>query len=174
MEINLPVLGFAAFSGTGKTTLLKKLIPQLSHTGLSVAVVKHAHHQFEIDIPGKDSYELRHAGAKQVLISSKRRFVEIKEVEQEKTLDQCLAQVDSSLCDLILVEGFKHASIKKIELHRPSLGLPLLYEQDKNIIALASDSQLDKVCPLPTLDLNNIEEIAEFIIRFMAKPVNEI
>lgn len=163
----LPILGFAAFSGTGKTSLLKKLIPALKQNNIRVAVIKHAHHDFEIDLPGKDSYELRHAGADQVLISSARRFVKITEVSQEMPLVQCLAQVSASESDIVLVEGYKMARINKIELHRPALGFPLLYPSDKHIIAVASDQLLTHQKDMPVLDLNNVAQIAEFIISNM-------
>ena len=164
MAEGLPTLGFAAFSGTGKTSLLKNLIPVLKQKNIRVAVIKHAHHDFEIDLPGKDSYELRHAGADQVLISSSKRFVKIMEVDTEASLQDCLSRVSTTDCDLVLVEGYKMATISKIELHRPSLSFPLLYPFDKHIIAVASDQALNQKNDLPILDLNNVEEIAEFII----------
>ncbi len=163
MSTSLPVLGFAAFSGTGKTTLLKKLIPVLKKKGLRIAVIKHAHHSFNIDLPGKDSYELRMAGADQVIVSSAKRFVKIIEQLKEKSLQECLSEVDIQSCDLILVEGYKRAQIKKIELHRPSLGFPLLCQTDENIIAVATHEQLPIEVDLPVLDLNDIEQIAVFI-----------
>ena len=168
------MIGFAAFSGTGKTSLLKKLIPVLKHKSIRVAVIKHAHHDFEIDLPGKDSYELRHAGADQVLISSSKRFVKILEVEQERSLEECLARVTTRQCDLVLVEGYKRATISKIELHRPSLGFPLLHQSDKHIIAIASDEKIDlsksnQEHDMPVLDLNNVEQIADFIISVRDK-----
>ncbi len=161
---DIPVLGFAAFSGTGKTTLLKRLIPALKNKDLKVAVIKHAHHDFDVDWPGKDSYELRAAGAEQVLISSARRFVKIVEQIEEKPLQQCIAEVDSVNCDLILVEGYKQAQIKKLELHRPGLGFPLLCQADSNIIAVAVDNELGVEIDIPVLDLNNINQIADFIV----------
>ena len=169
MVEGLPTLGFAAFSGTGKTSLLKKLIPILKQKNIRIAVIKHAHHDFEIDLPGKDSYELRHAGADQVLISSARRFVKITEVTQEMPLQQCLAHVSATESDLVLVEGYKMAKISKIELHRPCLGFPLLYPLDKHIIAVASDQELNSQDDIPVLDLNNVEEISEFIILNLDK-----
>ena len=179
MHKSLPIIGFAAFSGTGKTSLLKKLIPVLKQKNIRVAVIKHAHHDFEIDLPGKDSYELRHAGADQVLISSSKRFVKILEVENELSLQECLARVTTSECDLVLVEGYKMATINKIELHRPSLGFPLLHNSDKHIIAIASDEKLDpekstRNDELSILDLNNVEEIADFIISIKDKLTSSI
>ena len=167
MTDGLPILGFAAFSGTGKTSLLKKLIPALKNNNIRVAVIKHAHHDFEIDLPGKDSYELRHSGADQVIISSAKRFVKILEVRQELSLPECLASVSTRDYDLVLVEGYKMAKINKIELHRPILGFPLLYHKDENIIAVASDEKISKNDDMPVLDLNNVEEISKFIILNM-------
>lgn len=164
MTHSLPVLGFAAFSGTGKTSLLKNLIPALKNEGLAVAVIKHAHHGFEIDIPGKDSYELRLAGADQVIISSAKRFVKIEEVKHELSLHQCLSCVSVNDTDLVLVEGYKTAAISKIELHRPSLGFPLLYQVDRHIIAVASDDASIQIRSLPLLDLNDTVQIAKFVI----------
>ena len=166
---SIPVLGFAAFSGTGKTTLLKKLIPVLKEKGLKVAVVKHAHHDFQIDLPGKDSYELRTAGADQILISSANRFVKITEQIEEKSLEKCLEQIDIGNCDLILVEGYKRSRINKIELHRPSLGFPLLCLSDKNIIAVAADEEVVVETDLPILDLNNVAQIAQYVFSNMNK-----
>lgn len=164
---SLPTLGFAAFSGTGKTSLLIKLIPVLKQKNIRVSVVKHAHHDFEIDLPGKDSYELRRAGADQVIVSSARRFVKITEVATEMSLQECLSQLSPAEFDIVLVEGYKMARIKKIELHRPALGFPLLYPSDEHIIAVASDRHLNAVADLPVLDLNNTGEIADFILTRM-------
>lgn len=167
MTVTTPVLGFAAFSGTGKTTLLKKLIPLLKAKGLRIGMVKHAHHQFDIDKPGKDSYELRKAGAEQMLIASQRRWalmVETPEQQDDPNLDELLQQLDHSKLDLVLVEGFKHVPFAKIELHRPSLGKPLLFSEDDNIIAIATD-QLDTIkTDLPLLDINKPEKIVDFIL----------
>ena len=163
MTTSTPVLGFAAFSGTGKTTLLKRLIPVLRSSGLRLGVIKHAHHNFDIDIPGKDSYELRNAGADQVIISSKKRFVKISELHVEKTLQQCLKEIDVQMCDLVLVEGYKRSEITKIELHRPALGFPLLFKSDDSIVAIATDSDLQTESRLPVLNLNKVDQVAQFI-----------
>ena len=163
---SVPLIGFVAFSGTGKTTLLTQLIPLLKSRGVRLAVIKHSHHQFDIDIPGKDSYELRQAGAQQVMVASRRRWALMVETPQQTTdpqLEYLLPHLDSEALDLVLVEGFKHAAIRKIELHRPSLQQPLLYPGDANIIAIASDATLSVKPPLPVLDLNNPAAIAEFI-----------
>ncbi len=161
-----PLLGFCAFSGTGKTTLLTKLIPLMRERGLRLGVIKHAHHSFDVDQPGKDSYRLRHAGAEQMLIASRRRLAlmrELDDLRREPTLSDLLPYLDGAGLDLILVEGFKRAPLPKIELHRPSLGHPLMHPQDPNVIAVASDAPLTPTRPLPLLDLNRPEAILAFI-----------
>ena len=167
-----PILGFCAYSGTGKTTLLTTLLPALKARGIRVGIVKHAHHKFDTDHPGKDSYELRKAGAKQVLVSSSRRWAmvtELYENESEATLDELLARLDRAGLDLILVEGFKNEAFPKIELHRPKLGKPTLYQHDDNIIAFATDDTPPTGIAIPVLDLNNPERIHEFIRDFIGK-----
>ena len=169
IDFPTPILGFCAFSGTGKTTLLTKLIPQLAGKGLRIAVLKHAHHEFDIDHPEKDSYKLRHAGATQMLISSSRRWAlmhELTENEQELTLNELLKQIDHQQTDLVLVEGFKKEAFKKIELHRPNLGHPLMCTSDTNVIAVASDSTVSIPENLPQLDLNNPSKISDFICHY--------
>lgn len=163
-----PVLGFAAFSGVGKTTLLKRLIPLLSGQGVRIGMVKLSHHHFDIDIPGKDSYELRQAGAGQVLIASTQRWAMVTERMEpaEPVLDELLAHLDQGGLDLILVEGFRHKAFPKIELHRPSLGHPALYMSDPNILAVAADGPLPEPTNLPLLDLNDPAGIAGFIRRW--------
>ena len=162
------MIGFAAYSGTGKTTLLKQVIPLLTKKGLRLAIIKHSHHDFDIDQPGKDSYELHHAGSSQTLLTSKYRSALITESPdlKEPELNQEVLKLDLSTIDLVLVEGFRHEkSLTRIEIHRPSLGKPFLYPEEKNIIALASDEQLD--IKLPLLDINNPGEIADFIIDWI-------
>jgi molybdopterin-guanine dinucleotide biosynthesis protein MobB len=162
----VPIVGFAAHSGTGKTTLLVKLLALLGEQGLRVGVIKHAHHGFEIDRPGKDSYELRRAGAQQTLIGSRHRWVLIVETGdwEEPMLDEYVRHMDQDRLDLILVEGFKPSPIPKIELYRPALGKPLLFPGDPSIIAVATDGALPVPASLPVLDLNRPREIADFII----------
>ncbi|MDH5473569.1 MAG: molybdopterin-guanine dinucleotide biosynthesis protein B [Gammaproteobacteria bacterium] len=171
MTINYPkpVIGFAAYSGTGKTTLLTQLIPILRDKGLRVAVIKHAHHDFDIDQPGKDSYQLRKAGASPMLISSSRRMALMidKEDEKEPELAELIHYIHADTIDLILVEGFKHESIAKIELHRPATGKPLLFPDDDNIIAIAHDDIINSASPIPRLDINNPVEIADFLFTFI-------
>jgi molybdopterin-guanine dinucleotide biosynthesis protein MobB len=165
-----PVLGFSAYSGTGKTTLLKRLLPKLREAGVRVAVIKHAHHRFEIDRPHKDSYELRKAGAVQMLVASRRRMALVTELDRqgEPALQELLAALDPERFDLVLVEGFKREEFPKIELHRPSLGRPLLCLQDRHIIALASDEEIPK-CPgqITRLSINDMSRLTEFIIDFI-------
>jgi molybdenum cofactor guanylyltransferase/molybdopterin-guanine dinucleotide biosynthesis protein MobB len=162
----VPLLGFSAFSGTGKTTLLRQLLPVLKEQGLKVAVIKHAHHKFDIDKPGKDSYELRKAGAQQMLIASCNlmALMETQPAElDEPRLANLLPRLDKNNLDLILVEGFKHEAIPKIELHRPSLEKPLLHPDDTNIIAIASDEKLNLDSAIEQLDLNDVDALINFI-----------
>lgn len=165
INASLPLLGFAAFSGTGKTTLLEAMLPKLVEQGLRVAVIKHAHHNFDIDQEGKDSYRLRKAGASQMLISSRfRRALVTETPEVEAELPHLIKQLDQSVLDLILVEGFKAISFPKIELHREDIGKPWLYPDDSNIIAVASDSKPETT--LPTLDINDLDAITSFVVNY--------
>ncbi|MCW9047721.1 MAG: molybdopterin-guanine dinucleotide biosynthesis protein B [Gammaproteobacteria bacterium] len=164
-----PLLGFAAYSGTGKTTLLLKLIPELKKRGMRIAVIKHAHHNFEMDTPGKDSYELRKAGAVPMLIcSSVRTVISIEhDVEAEPTLQEILKHIPANTVDMVLVEGFKKWPFNKIELHRESTGKPLMYPGDSNIIAIAHDkTQAFQQTDLTQLNLNNIKSIADFVVQY--------
>lgn len=163
---NPPVLGIAAWSGTGKTTLLKNVLPLLRGQGLRVGMLKHAHHEFDIDHPGKDSYELRKAGAEQMLVASNRRWALMVEaaVADDVSLWDMLAQLRRDTLDIVLVEGFKHERFPKLELHRASVGKPLLFPDDDAIIAVASDIPL--ATALPQLNINNPAAIAAFILDF--------
>lgn len=171
MSINYPkpVIGFAAFSGTGKTTLLAQLIPVLRKNGLRVAVIKHAHHQFDIDQPGKDSYELRKAGASPMLISSSQRMALMIDYEEEKEpdLEELINYINPDNVDVILVEGFKHWNMPKIELHRPATDKPLIFPDDNNIVAIAHDGELSQQTELPRLDINKPDEVADFLFEFI-------
>ncbi|HHB13482.1 MAG TPA: molybdopterin-guanine dinucleotide biosynthesis protein B [Chromatiales bacterium] len=164
----VPVLGIAAYSGTGKTTLLRSVLPELRARGLRVGLVKHAHHKFEIDHPGKDSYRLRKAGANRVLVASAklRALVEETDLAGDPRLDDLLAGLPQDDLDLILVEGFKHERFPKIELHRPALGKPLLFPKDPCVIAVATDAPLPVTCTLPVLDLNAPGAVSAFILDF--------
>ncbi len=156
------VFGFAGYSGSGKTTLIEQLIPRLVLRGLRVSLIKHAHHLFDIDKPGKDSYRHREAGASEVLITSDQRWVLMHELrnEPEPSLDEQLRRF--SPCDLVLVEGYKHAPIPKLEVCRPRLGRPLLHPSDPGIVAVAADAPVET--RLPLLDLNRPDDIVDFII----------
>jgi molybdopterin-guanine dinucleotide biosynthesis protein B len=163
----IPIIGVAAYSGTGKTTLLTRLVPILKSSGLRVALVKHAHHVFEVDKSGKDSYELRKAGASPVMVASRHRWALIMETpgQEEPVLDDLLAHLNQSEADVILVEGFKHERFPKIELYRPILGKPLLYPGDPSVLAIAADAVLPEPPPIPVLDLNRPDQIADFILQ---------
>ncbi len=174
-DIDCPLLGFVAYSGTGKTTLLKKVIPILKAKGIRIGMIKHAHHDFDIDKPGKDSYELRKAGAEQMLVASSKRWALMVETpdQDEAQLDNLLKQLDSTKLDLILIEGFKHVDYPKIECHRPSQGQKLMCLEDKSVIALAIDEpqseKLQKMdVTIPQLDLNKPEQIVNFIIQYLS------
>lgn len=160
------ILGFAAYSGTGKTTLLSQLIPHLRAQGYQLAVIKHSHHQIELDTPGKDSYQLRMAGANPVVLATPNQqiLIQASEPNAEANLSDSLALLAGMTLDFILVEGFRDAPIAKIELHRPQLGKPLLYPSDPHIIAVASDVPLALPANLPGLDLNHVAEMVAFII----------
>ena len=168
MKTPIPMLGFSAFSGTGKTTLLRQIIPALGQRGLRVSVVKHAHHHFDLDFPGKDSYELRKAGAAQTVICTATRMATISEFDepsQEPELEQIIATLDSSRADLVLVEGYKDIRFPKIELHRTALGKPYLHPDDDTVIAIACDAPLPPETAIPILDINDVEAIADFIFE---------
>ncbi|MFA6312496.1 MAG: molybdopterin-guanine dinucleotide biosynthesis protein B [Sterolibacterium sp.] len=158
----MKIFGFAGYSGAGKTTLIEQLIPRFVMEGLRVSLIKHAHHDFDLDRPGKDSFRHREAGATEVFLVSRQRWVLMHELrgQPEPSLDEQLAHM--SPCDLVLVEGFKYTAIPKIEVHRQANGKPLIYPENSNIVALASDIRLES--PLPWIDLNDIDAIAAFIL----------
>jgi molybdopterin-guanine dinucleotide biosynthesis protein MobB len=166
LNFPLPVLGFVAWSGTGKTTLLERLIPELKNRDIRIAAIKHSHHDFEIDKQGKDSDRLRKAGAGQIILTSKYRTAHIIEAdrETEPDLSQQLNRLDTDKLDLVLVEGFRQVDIQKIEVYRPSLNKPLLCMEDSNIIALACDEPPKQEISIPVLALNNEMQISEFIV----------
>ncbi len=157
------IFGLAGWSGSGKTTLIVQLIPALTRHGITVSTIKHAHHDFDIDHPGKDSHRHRTSGATEVMVTSDQRWALMHELRGAP------AQTIGELCrhmspvDLILVEGFKREPHPKLEIHRPSVGKPLLAPEDKTIVAIASDAALTGLS-LPVLPLNDIEAIARFII----------
>lgn len=168
IEFTLPIIGFAGYSGAGKTTLLEKLIGNLRERSLRIGLIKHAHHQFDIDHPGKDSYRLRKAGAVQTLVASAKRWAlitETKTPESEPDLTELLSQLNRDLLDLVLIEGFKHASIPRIEVHRQANNKPFLYVDDPHIIALATDITAPGEIKLPVFNLNDIQSISDFIVE---------
>ena len=156
------VIGLAGFSGAGKTTLAEQLIPLLVAKGFNIATIKHAHHNFDADIEGKDSWRHRQAGASQVLVSSKKRRAHFTETtdENEASLDTLLTELAPS--DIVLVEGFKNDPIPKIELRRQDIDSPALYKKNPHILAVATDSKITD-CPLPQFDINDPKAIADFI-----------
>lgn len=160
----MKVFGIAGWSGSGKTTLVEKLIPVFTRQGLRVSVIKHAHHGFDLDRPGKDSWRHREAGACQVLMLSNERWVLMHELRDrpEPTLEEQLRLL--APCDLVLIEGYKAAAVPKIEIHRPSYGKPPLWPENPHVVAVASDAALD--CPLPVLPLDDAEAVAAFILGF--------
>ena len=154
--------GIAGYSGSGKTTLLEKLIPVLTGRGLKVSVIKHAHHGFDIDRPGKDSYRHREAGASEVLLACNDRWALMHErrTEAETTLSELLGRL--SPCDLVLIEGFKQEPVPKLEVYRPENGKPPLFPERNDIVAVASDAALETA--LPVLPLNDMNAIADFVM----------
>ncbi len=159
------MVGFAAYSGAGKTTLLTRVVALLTGRGLRVGMIKHAHHSFDIDQPGKDSYELRRAGASQILVASARREALIIEKPEacEPDLGRLIARLDQDSLDLILVEGFKNVPFPKIEVFRATVGKPAIYPGDDTVIAIATDGELPIHSDLPVLDINNPESVAAFV-----------
>ena len=163
-----PVIGIAGWSGSGKTTLCTKLIENLAKIGINVGTLKHSHHKFDIDKPGKDTYNLRKAGAKQMIISSKDQFAIIQENNngKEKSLHEILeifTKDPFSKCDVIIVEGYKKVDIPKIEVFRHEIGKPFLHKDDETIFAIASEDKL--FTDIPSFDLNNINSITQFLIN---------
>jgi len=161
----MKTIGFAGWSGSGKTTLIEKLIPLFVRRGLRVSLIKHAHHTFDVDQPGKDSYRHRHAGASEVLVTSSRRWVLMHELrgEQEPRFEDQLRHL--SPCDLLIVEGFKYAPIPKLEVWRAETGESLLHPNDPHFVAIATDASVDT--RLPVLDLNNADAVAAFVVSHL-------
>jgi molybdopterin-guanine dinucleotide biosynthesis protein B len=162
----MKIFGLAGWSGSGKTTLLRRLIPELGARGLSVSTVKHAHHAFDLDQPGKDSHTHREAGAREVLVSSSVRWALMHELRgaEEPSLEALLERLGP--VDLVLVEGFKRSPLPKLEIHRPANGKPLLAPDDPSIVAVATDDPALAV-DRPLLALDDAAAIADFITRHL-------
>jgi molybdopterin-guanine dinucleotide biosynthesis protein B len=161
----MKIFGFAGYSGSGKTTLIEKLIPIFVARGLSVSLIKHAHHTFDVDQPGKDSYRHRKAGCTEVLVTSSRRWALVHELRgaPEPTLAEQVKRV--SPCDLLLVEGYKRERIPKLEVYRAATGEPLLHPHDENVVAIATDTRVNTT--LPQFDLNAPEHVADFVLQHL-------
>jgi len=169
----MKVLGISGWSGAGKTTLLAEVIPLLVARGVKVSTIKHAHHEFDVDKPGKDSYRHREAGASEVLISSAKRYAIMHELRDapEPTLEELLARL--SPVDLVLVEGFKKSGHAKIEVWRASVGKPMLQAEDPSIIAVASDTMMPNL-PVTVLDANRPQQVADFILAWLGKAPSKV
>jgi|SRR5688572_6280031 molybdopterin-guanine dinucleotide biosynthesis adapter protein len=159
----MKIFGFAGWSGSGKTTLIERLIPLFAARGLTVSLIKHAHHSFDVDQPGKDSYRHRHAGCSEVLVSSSRRWVLMHELRGAAEPDFGKLIEHVSACDLLLVEGFKREKLPKLEVYRSSVGEPLLHPHDPDIVAVASDQRV--ATKLPQFDLDDAPAIAAFVVQ---------
>ena len=160
----MKIFGFAGWSGSGKTTLIEQLIPRLVKRGLKVSMIKHAHHSFDVDQPGKDSYRHRQAGCSEVMVVSDRRWVIMHELrgEPEPALEDQIGRI--SPCELLLVEGHKHHPLPKLEVWRSENGKPLLHPEDGHIVAIASDIALET--KLPRFDLDDYDDIGDFILSY--------
>ncbi|MEQ8665653.1 MAG: molybdopterin-guanine dinucleotide biosynthesis protein B [Rhodospirillales bacterium] len=158
--------GLVGWSGSGKTTLLTQLLPKLIEYGLTVSTMKHTHHAFDIDKPGKDSHNHRMAGAMEVMVTSSNRWALMHELrgEPEPDVETMLAKM--SPVDLVLIEGFKSHRHAKMEVYRPSLGKPLLAATDDTVVAVATNEPLEAM-HVPILDLDNVDEVARFILDFV-------
>jgi molybdopterin-guanine dinucleotide biosynthesis protein B len=162
----MKIFGFAGWSGSGKTTLIEKLIPHFNARGMSVSMIKRAHHNFDVDVPGKDSWRHRQAGCQEVLVSSANRWALMHELRgaPELTLEESIARM--SPCDLLLVEGNKHSPLPKLEVWREANGKPLLHPSDPYIVGIASDAARDAaMAPLPRFGLEEVPAIADFILQ---------
>jgi len=170
------IFGFAGWSGSGKTTLIEQIIPRIVARGLTVSLVKHAHHRFEVDHPGKDSYRHRHAGCREVLVTSGVRWALMHELRGGPELSALEAVARLSPCDLALVEGFKGEPIPKLEVWRADLGKPLLHPADANILAVATDSPdrlpAESLARLPVLALDDYDAAATFVVQH-ARPLSQ-
>ena len=162
----MKVLGIAGYSGSGKTTLIEALLPRLAAAGLTVSVIKQSHHDFAADTPGKDSWRHRQAGAREVLLTSPHRWMLVAELRGEPEPDLAAHVARLSPCDLVLVEGYKHADLAKIEVWRSATGKPWLHPRDPGFIAVASDAP--PPLALPHLPLNDVGAVAAFILAWLS------
>jgi molybdopterin-guanine dinucleotide biosynthesis protein B len=157
------IIGLAGWSGSGKTTLITKLVPCLIGRGLRVSTLKHAHHGFDLDKPGKDSFMHREAGATEVIISSAKRWAILHELREEEEWDLAHLAAKMSPVDLVLVEGFKRDAFPKLEIHRAANGKPLIQPEDPYIVAVAADTGVEAA--VPVIDLNDIDAIADLLLQ---------
>ncbi len=164
MNSPMRIIGLAGWSGSGKTTLISKVIPCLLSRGLRVSTLKHAHHGFDLDKPGKDSFVHRESGATEVIISSARRWAILHELRDEEEWNMADLVAKMSPVDLVLVEGFKRDKFPKLEIHRAVNGKPLLHSEDPGIVAIAADTPLPNAT-VPVVDLNDIEKIADLLLK---------
>lgn len=159
---NMKTFGFAGWSGSGKTRLIVRLLPELISRGFSVSTIKHAHHNFDIDKPGKDSFEHRRAGASEVMIASEKRWALMHEHRGGAEPDAKALIAEITPVDLVLIEGFKTHAHPKLEIYRSTLDKPLLYPEDPLIVAVASDRPIEDLA-LPRFDVENIQSVADFV-----------
>ncbi|RJT43741.1 molybdopterin-guanine dinucleotide biosynthesis protein MobB [Rahnella woolbedingensis] len=171
----IPLLGIVAYSGTGKTTLLKQLIPYLRQRGIRTGLIKHTHHDVDVDTPGKDSFELRKAGADQTMVASNNRWALMTETpgQGELSLEYLATRFDSNNLDMILVEGFKHEEIDKIVLHRQETSKSLESLINIHVVAVASDDLFVPVSQaISILNINEVDEVGEFVIQWLKSQQN--
>ena len=158
----MKIFGFAGWSGSGKTTLIEQVVPRFVRSGLKVSLIKHAHHRFDVDHPGKDSFRHRAAGCSEVLVASEERWALMHEMrgEAEATVEEQIRRM--SPCDLLLIEGYKHYPLPKLEIYRAANGKPLLHPEDEHIVALATDTPVQS--RLPQFGLEDYDAIVEFVL----------
>ena len=169
---SMRIIGLAGWSGSGKTTLITKVLPRLIARGCRISTLKHAHHGFDLDQPGKDSFMHRTAGATEVVISSARRFAILHELREEPEWDLPDLLAKLAPVDLVLVEGFKRDAFPKLEIHRAANGKPLIHPDDPHIVAVACDTPLPQAT-VPVIDLNDIERIADVLLEH-ATPLQRV